>query len=144
MNFCQCPSCDFTWMSKMNPGGTTEDPECRGLYPVLCRMCLAEFVVPTRGPRGMMPGEVLELCTIEVLEWVEDEPWRAAYPKRTRLVRTGVCTIAADRSLPLKDMADFARLACPACAAPEAIRDMPDPGPCPACGGAELQWGAVE
>ena len=144
MNYCECPNCDFTWMSKMQPGGTTEDPECRGLYPVLCRTCLAEFVVPTRLPRGMMPDEILELCTVEVLELTEGKPWRAPYPRRTRLVRTGVFTIAADRSLPLKDMADFSHLTCPACAAPQAIMDLPEPGLCPACGEAELLWGAVE
>ncbi len=144
MNYCECPSCDFSWTSKMNPRGTTEDPDYLGRYPVLCGICLAEFVVPTRSPWGITPEEVLELCTIEVLEWADDEPWRGPYPKRTRLVRTGVHTIAAGRSLPLHDMADFSRLPCPTCAAPQAIRHMPEPGLCPACVEAELQWGAVE
>ena len=144
MNACACPRCDFMFFSKMNPRGTTEDPECRGLFPVICRACFAEFHVPTQSPWGMSPGERLELCTIEVLEWSTAESWRAPYPSRTRLVRTGVMTTAANRSLPLGEMADVSHLPCPACAAPAAIRQMPEPGPCPKCGLAELEWGAVE
>lgn len=144
MNYCECPKCDFTWASKMGRHGTTEDPEYQGSYPVLCRICTARFVVPTRAPWGIWPKEVLELCMIDVLEWVEDEPWRPRYPKRSKLVRTGVSTVAVDCMRPLKDMADFSQLPCPACGAREAIRDRPEPGLCPVCVDAELVWGVIE
>lgn len=144
MNYCECPKCDFTWASKMWRRGTTEDPEYKGCYPVLCRLCAARFIVPTRSPWGIWPNEALELCTIDVMEWAEDGPGRPPRAKRSKLVRTGVSTVAVDRMLPLKDMADFTHLPCPACGAAEAIRDMPEPGLCPICADAELVWSAIE
>lgn len=144
MNYCKCPECGFDFMSKMIPRGTTEDPEYHGLFVVLCRTCLAEFFVPTRSPWGPSRGERLELCTIEDLEWNTTESWREPYPSRSRLIRTGTSTHAADRSLPLGDMADFSQLTCPSCTTHGDLGQMPKPGLCPKCGQAELQWSGVE